>query len=94
MVVRVLSGSGADEAGLRGARLEDTRSGSEYGEPGDVIVAIAGSPIESASDLAAYLAGASRQVGSVVTLRVVRGGEVLEVPVRLRARDATQADAL
>jgi len=94
MVVHTLPGSAAEVAGLRYARYAVTPDSSELEAAGDVIVAIDGVKVKAASDVAAYLAFSGVGVGDVVTLRVVREAEAREVSVRLRARDATQPDAL
>ena len=94
MVMHVLLGSAADEAGLRGARYTVVQDCEALEEAGDVIVAIDGVTVKTASDLAAYLASSGVRVGDVVTVRVVRGAEVLDVPVRLRGTGANLPDAL
>ena len=94
MLFVVLPGGPADEAQLRGARFGDEQSGWRAPGPGDVITAIDGVSVKSVGDLASYLAGSGKRVGDVVRLQVVREGKVLEVSVRLGARDDKQADLI
>ncbi len=83
----------ADEAGLWGrASMRNKRASVALGESGDLITAIDGVKVRSVADLASYLAESGRHVGDLVTLRVVRNARVLEVSVRLSARDDKQGD--
>jgi 2-alkenal reductase len=92
MVYVVLPGSPAEKAGIQGVRFGDERSGWKAPIPGDVITAIDGVSVRSVGDLASYLADSDRHVGDVVRLQVMREGEVVEVSVRLGARDDKQAE--
>jgi S1-C subfamily serine protease len=92
MVFVVLPGTAAEQAGLRGAGFGDENSGWKAPLPGDVITAIDGVRVKSVGDLASYLAGSGKHVGDVVSLQLVREGELLEVSLRLGARDDKQAD--
>ncbi len=79
-VLDVVSGSPADDAGLRGG-------GTTFqGEPdagGDVITAVDGEPVESIEDLISFLNG--KKAGDDVTLTVVRGEDTLELSATLAA---------
>ncbi len=76
LVLEVVRNSGADSAGLRGSRR--TRRGVVLG---DVITAIDGEPVQSASDVRALLE--RRQPGDSVTVSLLRGDEEAEAEVRL-----------
>ena len=53
--------------------------------PGDVIVVIDGTKIESATDL--YLAMERYKVGDTVTVGVLRGGKTMQLKATLEAVD-------
>jgi putative serine protease PepD len=76
-VTTVETGSGADDAGLRGG-ADGT---------GDVIVGIDGQPMRTFEELADYID--SKQVGDEVTLQVIRDGEEIELQATLQAWDST-----
>ncbi|NWG32251.1 MAG: trypsin-like peptidase domain-containing protein [Rhodocyclaceae bacterium] len=79
IILRVLPDSAAAAAGLRGASLAP--DGSLV--PGDIIVAVGDKPVRGVRELFARLD--DHQVGEVVTLRILRDGRPLEVPVTLQA---------
>lgn len=79
VVLEVVRNSGADRAGLRGAR--QTRRGNVV--LGDVITAIEGQPVRSVSDIRAQLE--RQQAGDTVTVSLLRGEEETEAKVRLSA---------
>jgi S1-C subfamily serine protease len=78
-VLRVVKGSSADEAGLKGAKI--SQEGEFFG--GDIIVSVNGKKIESVSRLLATLD--DYRIGNTVRLGVKRGDKLIEVPVRLQA---------
>lgn len=78
-VLRVTPGSAAASAGLRGVRTEP--DGSIV--PGDIIVAVDGTKVESVARLLAELD--EHQVGDLVRLTVLREGQNVEVDVKLQA---------
>jgi 2-alkenal reductase len=84
LVLEVVPGSPADEAGLRGSHKVEL-----YGKPmyvgGDVIVAVDGHPIEGMSELVTYLALKTRP-GQTIDLTVIRDGKRITVPVTLGVR--------
>jgi S1-C subfamily serine protease len=80
LVRSVVPGSGAAHAGLRD--LEVNRDGSVEG---DLIVAIEGAAVRDSNDLLHLLA--QHEVGDVVRLAYMRGGERREVEVRLQSID-------
>jgi S1-C subfamily serine protease len=79
LVLGVQPGSGADRAGLRPARL--LRDGRLV--PGDVIVAVGGTPVFSADDLLAVLE--RHTAGETVTVDFLRDGDRRSVQIALDA---------
>ncbi|MFP3939419.1 MAG: S1C family serine protease [Thermoanaerobaculia bacterium] len=77
LVLRVVQGSGADEAGLR--PTTQTRSGRI--RLGDVIVAVEGTSVTSSNDV--LLALERRNPGETVTLTVLRDEREVELQVEL-----------
>jgi S1-C subfamily serine protease len=78
-VLRVRPGSGAAAAGLRGIRT--LADGSV--EPGDIIVALDGQPVDSVARLLGRLD--DHAVGDSVRVTVVRGNTRREVTIRLQS---------
>jgi S1-C subfamily serine protease len=78
-VLRVTPGSAADAAGLRGVQRD---AGGRI-TPGDVIVAVDGSAVDSVPRLLSRLD--DHRVGDAVRLTVVRNGSRTEIEVRLQA---------
>ncbi len=81
-VTCVVNGGPADRAGIRGAGAcgsPDTSAG------GDLIIAIDGQSIFTFSDLISYLV-TEANVGELVTLTVLREGEVVDFPLTLEPR--------
>jgi S1-C subfamily serine protease len=76
LVLKIVAGSGAEEAGLRGT--SETRRGIELG---DIIAAIDGKPVRNMADLLATLR--DYQVGDSVTVEFLRGGKKESARVRL-----------
>lgn len=74
MIGSVQPGSGAANAGLRGAAAS---------QPGDVITAIDGRQVMTYDNLAGYLD--TKDPGDTITLTIVRGSDVLDVDVTLDA---------
>jgi S1-C subfamily serine protease len=80
LVLGVINGSGAADAGIR-PTTRDPRTGALV--LGDVIVGLDGQPVKSSLDLYRVLDGLD--VGSEVQLTLLRRGKRLEVPLRLSA---------
>jgi S1-C subfamily serine protease len=78
-VLRVLPGSGAEAAGLRGVVVQ---RGNRVA-PGDVILAVDETKVTSVGELLALLD--DRRVGDSVRLTIWRSGEQITVTVRLEA---------
>ncbi len=81
-VTCVVSGGPADRAGLQGAGACGSLDASAGG---DLITAIDGQSISTFSDLIAYLVSEAN-VGDVVTLTVLRDGEVIDLALTLEPR--------
>ena len=79
LVLRVHAGSAAEAAGLRGTRTD----GQGDIIPGDIILAVAGKPVDSVSALLSTLDALN--IGDQVRLRVWRSGREVEVAVVLQA---------
>jgi S1-C subfamily serine protease len=84
LVGSVDGGGPADEAGVRGGTDTVTMQGQQYVLGGDIIVKIEDTPIESFSDLVAYLS--DKTPGDVVTVEVVRDGKPKSFEVTLGER--------
>jgi 2-alkenal reductase len=86
LVINVVQGSPADEAGLQGSDKMLKVEGQEYKSGGDVIVAIDGQLVREMDDLITYLVEETRP-GDKVTLDVIRpDGEKESIPVTLGVR--------
>ena len=78
LVLQVEPGSTAEEAGIRGTRILD-----EGGLiPGDVILAVGGRRVRNGSELRSALD--EHEVGDRVTLKLLRDGKVIELPLVLQ----------
>ncbi|WP_052351801.1 S1C family serine protease [Deinococcus pimensis] len=88
LVTDVTKGLGAQKAGLRPAQVREYRdeSGELRQDVGnaDVIVAVDGRAVGAPKDLVAYLR--TKAAGDRVTLKVLRGGKTITVPVTLSAK--------
>ncbi|HHH29256.1 MAG TPA: PDZ domain-containing protein [Polyangiaceae bacterium] len=80
LVMRVMSGSGAEAAGLLATRRDPNTGGVVLG---DVITAVDGKAIADTSDL--FRALDRHEVGETVTVRLDRGGKSVTVVVKLQA---------
>ncbi|MCB0164189.1 MAG: PDZ domain-containing protein, partial [Anaerolineae bacterium] len=89
LVVEVLSGSPADEAGLRsGTREIVFDNGLDTTIGGDVIIAIEDEEIYNFDDLISFLSRRGT-VGDVVTLTIIRDGKEQQVELTLGPRPHT-----
>ena len=80
MVMRVLPGSSAAKAGLRGVVIYPDGSI----DPGDIIVSIDGKPIRSVREMDDILE--KHRIGDVVTVEIARGGRIFKTELMLEAR--------
>lgn len=85
IIARVVPGSPADIAGLRGGTRRVTVRGVSIQLGGDIIVAINDTPIRTFDEMIAYLV-TNTSPGDVVTLTIYRGSRRMEVEVTLEAR--------
>ncbi|TET53183.1 MAG: trypsin-like serine protease, partial [Anaerolineales bacterium] len=85
LVGEVHPGTGAEQAGLIGGDHEVSILGVSIRAGGDVIAAIDSHELRDFDDLVLYLVRET-EVGQVVALTIVRGGEKLEVDVTLGER--------
>jgi 2-alkenal reductase len=85
LIVEVVEGSPAEEAGLQGSDRTVTNNGARLEIGGDVITAIDGQPVVAMDDLIVYLVKETR-VGQQVALTVLRDGQEQEIDVTLGRR--------
>jgi len=90
LIVDVMQGSPAAEAGLKGSAREFTLDGQQMRVGGDVITAIDGQPIASFDDLVAYLVR-NTEVGQKIELTFLRGGRQQTVTLKVTARPSSPA---
>ncbi len=86
-VVRVTPGGPAQQAGVKGAVTSARGTPRELPPGGDVIVAVDGREVTSASNIGEYLE-LKKSVGDKVELTIRRGSEELKLEVTLAARPA------
>jgi S1-C subfamily serine protease len=79
----VVADSPAKAAGLVGSGTDST---GDLDSDGDVITAIDGKSVTSVEDILNYIN--TKKVGDVVTLKVVRGGNAMDVSITLATRPA------
>jgi S1-C subfamily serine protease len=84
LISEVVSGSPADEAGLRGGDENVRFQAAAYQAGGDVILTVDGHKVVQPDDLARLIS--AHQPGDVVTLEILRDGEHKEVEVTLGKR--------
>ncbi|MFC2081560.1 S1C family serine protease [Candidatus Bipolaricaulota bacterium] len=85
MVTRVVADGPAMMAGLQAAEMALQLGGFEVPVGGDIVLAIDGNLVESMLDVILYL-DLETQVRDTVVLRVLRDGEILELPLILGER--------
>lgn len=92
LVIEVVPGGPAEQAGLQGSDRQVTIDGQERQVGGDVVVALDGQPVKNFDDLVAYLLR-STEVGQKITLTVLRDGREQQVEVTVAARPGAQEEA-
>jgi S1-C subfamily serine protease len=90
LIIEVVDGSPASEAGLQGSDQPAEIQGLETRVGGDVIVAIEDEPVDEFDDLVTYLAR-STSVGDTITITVLRDGDEETIRVTLAARPQDEA---
>jgi serine protease Do len=88
LILNVVNGSPADEAGLRGGFRALNLNGERLPIGGDVIVAVDGEDMTTMVALVELVAG--KEPGDTVTLTILRDGEQSDVTVTLGERPAQQ----
>jgi S1-C subfamily serine protease len=86
VVIGLVDGGPADQAGIQAIKLKVNRYGNALyrrldPSSADVIVAIDGTRVQSVEDLLTEVE--AHAPGDVVNVTVLRGGKVMEIPVRL-----------
>lgn len=81
LVQQVVRGSSEEAAGVRGAREVVDIGNVELGIGGDLITAIDGKPVDREDALVRAIA--SKRVGDIITLTVLRNGRIISLPVKL-----------
>lgn len=90
LVMEVIKGGPADEAGLAGSDDKLIRDGVEYPLGGDVITSLDGKPVTGMDDLILYLTDAL-QPGDTVKLEVIRSnGDTATIEVTLGTRPSSE----
>ena len=84
LIARVVPGSPAAKAGLRGGSTTATMSGTTYLLGGDVIIEVDGHQISETSQLQDVVS--AHKPGDQVTVTILRDGQKLNVPVTLAAQ--------
>jgi S1-C subfamily serine protease len=85
LISRAVPGGPAEKAGLQGGSREVNVAGAPMSAGGDIVVAIDGRPVKRFEDLVNYLASTAT-VGDRVTIRIVRNGQEMDVPITLDER--------
>ena len=85
LVVSVIEGSPAEQAGLLGVTETKEVDGREFAMDGDIIISIDGKTVRKISDILVHLQR-EKSIGDEMILSVNRGGEVLELTMILEER--------
>ena len=89
LVTGVAAGGPAAKAGIQGGDLLTDVNGRQIELGGDVILQIDNKTVRKIDDVLTYLER-NKQVGDIVHLRVLRDGQLKEIPVTLVARPISQ----
>ena len=85
LVVSVIEGSPAEQAGLLGVTETKEVDGREFAMDGDIITSIDGKTVRKISDILVHLQR-EKSIGDEMILSVNRGGEMLELTMILEER--------
>ena len=85
LVVELIEGGPADQAGILDSTDTVSIEGFTYSVGGDVIIGIDGMIMETFYELQVYLTR-NTMPGDIVTMNLIRDGEVLDVPFTLGSR--------
>jgi len=85
LVVSVIEGSPAEQAGLLGVSETKEVDGREFAIDGDIIVSIDGKTVRKISDILVHLQR-EKSIGDEMILSVNRNGEILELTMVLEER--------
>lgn len=85
LIVEVVEGSPADEAGLHGSDETRTVEGREYLVGGDIILAVDGKEVRKIDDILIHLQR-EKSVGDEMVLQVLRDGRITNTTVILEER--------
>jgi S1-C subfamily serine protease len=85
LIASITPGSPAQRAGLMGGTREVTIRGRSLCVGGDIIVAVDEVTVRNMDELVSYLVTHTRP-GDTVQMRVVRGDQTFDLPVRLESR--------
>lgn len=89
LVMEVVPGGPAEQAGLRGGSQGTTLDGQQALLGGDVIIAIDDRPVQYFEDMVSYLYNET-EVGQMIELTVIRDGEQQTIQVTLGALPTNQ----
>jgi S1-C subfamily serine protease len=90
LVEIVYDGSPADKAGIRGGNLSVVVQGEEYLLGGDILTAIAGTPIRTHLDYVSKVKGL--RPGQRVRATIVRDGQAREITLTVAERPRLPSD--
>ena len=85
LVVTVIDGNPADDAGLQGVSKTEEIDGKEYPIDGDIIISVDGKEVRKISDLLIHLQR-EKSVGDEMILGVLRDGELIHLTLTLAER--------
>jgi serine protease Do len=85
LITEVLSGSPADQGGLRGGARRGDYGGAPVPYDGDIVTAINTQPVRASDDLLGYLE-VEASVGDIVALTILRDGHEQTIEITLAAR--------
>ncbi len=85
LVITVLDGSPADEAGLKGMSQTQVIDGKEYPVDGDIIISVDGKEVRKISDILIHLQR-EKSVGDEMVLGILRDGDFMHIILKLVER--------